>query len=131
MNRMITKWALVDRYRGDGAVASMFSTGCGPEDTDTALACSEAHDSHNIWAVGSSDQAMAMAVNHLGEIQGGWALVHRGKLAAERRLEIAGLMTARTADEFDVDMQAFYREAAKVEWMYQPSALNLWKPGDP
>jgi len=131
VGRMITKWALVDRYRGDGAVASMFWTGCGPADPDTALACSVAHDSHNIWAVGSSDAAMAMAVNHLSEIQGGWALVHRGRLVAEMRLEIAGLMTARTAEEFDIDMQAFYRVAAKVDWMYAPSALNLWKPGFP
>ena len=30
--RLITKWALVDRYRGDGAVARMFWTGCGPQD---------------------------------------------------------------------------------------------------
>ena len=29
--RLITKWALVDRYRGDGAVAKMFWTGCGPD----------------------------------------------------------------------------------------------------
>src|SRR3569832_2850820 len=123
MNRMITKWALVDRYRGDGAVASMFSTGCGPADPDTALACSVAHDSHNIWAVGSSDQAMAMAVNHLGEIQGGWALVHRGKLAAELRLEIAGLMTARTAEEFDIVLLSFFCVAALVVWLFVLSVL--------
>jgi adenine deaminase len=130
-SRLITKWSVVDRYRGDGAVASMFWTGCGPADPDTALACSVAHDSHNIWAVGSSDAAMAMAVNRLSEIQGGWALVHQGKLAAEVTLEIAGLMTARPAEEFDRDMHAFYAAAAKVEWMYRPSALNLWKPGFP
>jgi adenine deaminase len=129
--RMITKWALVDRYRGDGAVASMFWTGCGPADPDTALACSVAHDSHNIWAVGSSDAAMARAVNRLSEIQGGWALVHRGELVADMQLEIGGLMTARSAEDFDVAMQAFYRAASKVEWMYAPSALNLWKPGFP
>ena len=129
--RLITKWSVIDRYRGDGAVAAMFWTGCGPADPETALACSVAHDSHNIWAVGSSDAAMATAVNHLSEIQGGWALVHRGKLVADVRLEIAGLMTARSAEDFDVEMQAFYRAAAEVEWMYSPSALNLWKPGFP
>ena len=129
--RFITKWSLVDRYRGDGAVASMFWTGCGPADPDTALACSVAHDSHNIWTVGSSDEAMATAVNHLSETQGGWALVHGGKLVADVRLEIAGLMTARTAEAFDEEMQEFYRRAAKVEWMFLPSALSLWKPGFP
>jgi len=131
VSRKITKWAVIDRYRGDGAVASMFWTGCGPVDEETALACSVAHDSHNLWTVGSSDAAMAMAINHLSDIQGGWALVHRGKLVADVSLEIAGLMTARPAADFDTEMQAFYKAAAAVEWMYEPSALNLWKPGFP
>ncbi len=130
-NRLITKWALVDRYRGDGAVAKMFWTGCGPADPDTALACSVAHDSHNVWVIGSSDEAMATAVNRLQEIDGGWVLVHGGKVAGEVRYEIAGLMTARPAEDLDAEMQAFYAAAAKVKWMYAPSALNLWKPGFP
>lgn len=130
-SRLITKWSVVDRYRGDGAVASMFWTGCGPADPDTALACTIAHDSHNIWSVGSSDTAMAKAVNRLSETQGGWALVHRGELIAEVSLEVAGLMTARPAEAFDAEMQAFYRAAEAVEWMYRPSSLNLWKPGFP
>lgn len=127
----ITKWALVDRYRGDGAVAKMFWTGCGPEDPDTALACSVAHDSHNVWVIGSSDAAMAAAVNRLQEIDGGWVLVHRGAVVGEVRYEIAGLMTARPAEALDAEMQAFYQVAEKVTWMYKPSALNLWKPGFP
>jgi adenine deaminase len=130
-SRLITKWALVDRYRGDGAVAKMFWTGCGPADPDTALACSVAHDSHNVWAIGSSDEAMAAAVNRLQQIDGGWALVHRGRIAGEVRYEVAGLMTARSAEALDDEMQAFYRAAEKVTWMYKPSALNLWKPGFP
>jgi len=130
-SRKITKWALVDRYRGDGAVAKMFWTGCGPADPDTALACSVAHDSHNIWSVGSSDAAMALAVNRLSAIDGGWVLVRNGEVAAEVRYEVGGLMTARSAEALDAEMQAFYTEAAKVEWMYEPSALNLWKPGFP
>ena len=129
--RLITKWALVDRYRGDGAVARMFWTGCGPQDPGTALACSVAHDSHNVWVIGSCDEAMAAAVNRLQEIDGGWVLVHRGKLAGEVRYEVAGLMTARSAEALDAEMQLFYRAAGEVTWMYKPSALNLWKPGFP
>ena len=116
--RLITKWSMVDRYRGDAAVASMFWTGCGPADPDTALACSVGHDSHNVWVIGSSDAAMAKAVNRLAEIDGGWALVHRGGVKAEVRYEIAGLMTARPAEALDAEMQAFYFHANKVQWMY-------------
>jgi adenine deaminase len=74
---------------------------------------------------------MAMAVNRLSEMDGGWVLVHRGRIAAEMRLEIAGLMTARPAEAFDRDWQVFLAAAAKVEWRYEPSALNLWQPGFP
>jgi len=130
-SRLITKWALIDRYRGDGAVAKMFWTGCGPVDEDTALCSSVAHDSHNVWCVGSSDEAMAKAVNRLQEIDGGWVLVHRGEVVAEMRFEIGGLMTARPAEDYDRDMKAFYAAAEKVEWMYRPGGDNLWKPGIP
>lgn len=130
-SRLITKWSLIDRYRGDGRVSAMFWTGCGPEDPDTALACSVAHDSHNVWCIGSSDSAMAKAVNRLQEIDGGWVLVHKGEIVAEIRFEIAGLMTARSAEAFDADMQAFLRQAETVTWMYQPAAMNRWKPGFP
>jgi adenine deaminase len=129
--RLITKWSLIDRYRGDGAVSAMFWTGCGPQDPDTALACSVAHDSHNVWCIGSSDAAMAKAVNRLQEIDGGWVLVHKGEVAAEIRFEVAGLMTARPAEAFDTDMQAFLKRAEDVTWMYQPAAMNRWKPGFP
>ncbi len=45
----ITKFAIVDRFSGDGRVSKMFWRGCGPRTPDTALACSVAHDKHNIW----------------------------------------------------------------------------------
>ncbi|MEO5806306.1 adenine deaminase C-terminal domain-containing protein [Devosia sp.] len=130
-SRMITKWSLVDRYRGDAATASMFWIGVGPADDDTALCCSVAHDSHNVWCIGSSDAAMAKAVNRLSEIDGGWVLVHRGEVVAEVRFEIAGLMTARPAAELDTAMAAFLKRADQVTWNYAPAAMNRWKPGFP
>jgi adenine deaminase len=129
--QFVTKWSMIDRYRGDGAVASMFWIGCGPADEETALACSVAHDNHNVWCIGSSDAAMAKAVNHVQEIDGGWALVHRGELAGSVRLEVAGLMTARPAEALDADMQTFLGRANEVDWIYQPAAMNRWKPGFP
>lgn len=130
-SRLITKWAMVDRYRGDAAVAAMFWAGCGPADPDTALASSVAHDSHNIWVVGSSDAAMATAVNRLAEIGGGWVLVHGGGVTGEVRHEIGGLMTARPAEVLDEEMAAFRARANAVAWMHAPSENELWKPGFP
>ena len=127
----ITKFAIVDRFSGEGQVSKMFWRGCGPRTPDTALACSVAHDKHNIWVVGSSDAAMAQAVNALVEIQGGWALVREGELVATVRFEIGGLMTCRPAEELDAEMQHLYAEARKVDWMYEPTFRPRWYPGFP
>lgn len=127
----ITKFAIVDRFSGRGLVSKMFWRGCGPRDPDTALACSVAHDKHNVWAVGSSDGAMAEAVNALADIGGGWAMVHRGRLAATVRFEVGGLMSCRPAEALDADMQALYAAAKHVDWMYEPTFRPRWYPGFP
>jgi len=127
----VTKFAIVDRFSGEAKISKMFWRGCGPATPETGLACSVGHDKHNIWVVGSSDAAMAKAVNALVGTQGGWALVREGKLAATVRFEIGGLMSCRPAEELDAEMQHLYDEAKKVEWMYEPTFRPRWRPGFP
>ncbi len=129
--RNITKFAIVDRFSGEGKTSRMFWLGTGPKTEDTALACSMGHDKHNIWVVGSSDGAMAKAANALRKTQGGWALVRRGELVATVRYEVGGLMTCRPAPELDAEMQALYREGESIEWMYEPTFSPRWWPGFP
>jgi adenine deaminase len=127
----LTKFAIVDRFSGVGKVSKMFWRGCGPRDPQSALACSVGHDKHNIWCVGSDDAAMAMAVNALVAQQGGWVLVHRGEIAATVRFEVGGLMTARMPEALDAEMQALYRAAEKVDWIYEPTYRPRWYRGFP
>ena len=127
----ITKFAIIDRFSGEGRISKMFWRGCGPRTPQTALACSVAHDKHNIWSVGSSDAAMAKAVNALIETQGGWAMVREGELVATVRFEVGGLMSCRPAEELDAEMQHLYAEARKVDWMYEPTFRPRWYPGFP
>ncbi|MFC0012444.1 adenine deaminase [Devosia nitrariae] len=130
-SRNVTKFAIVDRFSGEGRVAKMFWLGTGPSTPETALACSMGHDKHNIWVVGSSDAAMAQAVNALRQTQGGWALVREGQLAATVPYEVGGLMTCRPAQELDAEMQALYRAADGIDWMYEPTFSPRWWPGFP
>ncbi|SFZ86499.1 adenine deaminase [Devosia enhydra] len=130
-DRNVTKFAIVDRFSGEGRTSKMFWLGTGPRTPDTALACSMGHDKHNIWVVGSSDAAMAEAVNALTAIQGGWALVREGKLVATVRYEIAGLMTKRPPEALDAEMKALYAEGEKIEWMFEPTFSPRWFPGFP
>lgn len=130
-DKNITKFSIIDRYSGTGAVSKMFWLGCGPRDAETALCCSMAHDKHNIWCVGSSDAAMAQAVNACAAQGGGWVLVHRGVITATVAYEIAGLMTARPAEALDADMQALYKAGEHVDWLFEPSFHPRWAPGFP
>lgn len=129
--RNITKFAVVDRFSGEARTSKMFWLGCGPKTPDTAVGCTVAHDKHNIWVVGSSDAAMAAVVDRIAEIQGGWVLVVGGVVAAEVRYEVGGLMTCRSAEALDADMQALYRAAETVEWLYEPTFSPRWFPGFP
>jgi len=58
-----------------------------------AIASSVGHDSHNITVVGASDKDMALAVNRIREIKGGFVVAREGKITAELALPIAGLMS--------------------------------------
>lgn len=129
--RNITKFAVVDRYSGRAGVARMFWLGCGPKTPDVAVGCSVAHDQHNIWVVGSSDAAMAQVVNRIAENQGGWALSRGGEVVADVCYEVGGLMTCRPADALDEEMQAFYAEANRIDWLYEPTFSPRWFPGFP
>jgi adenine deaminase len=130
-SQAVTKFAIVDRFSGEARISKMFWRGCGPATPETALACSVGHDKHNVWVVGSSDAAMAKAVNALAAIRGGWALVGEGELVATVRFEIGGLMSCRPAEEVDAEMQRLYAQARKVEWMYEPTFRPRWHPGFP
>src|SRR5262249_48335806 len=116
----IIKVAMVDRYTGHAKLGKMFWTGLGPRTADSAIATSVSHDLHNITVVGTSDEAMAVAGNRIAEIKGGIVLVDRGKVTAEMRLEIGGLMTSRPIPEAAASMEDLYAKADTLEWIGSP-----------
>ncbi|MEE4661362.1 MAG: adenine deaminase C-terminal domain-containing protein [Halieaceae bacterium] len=119
-DRGIVKVAVTDRYRGETAVSKMFWRNVGPKTPGSALASSQMHDIHNIWAVGNDDAAMALAVNTVAELDGGWALVSGGKVVATVRLDIGGLMTARPVEEVAKEVEALFAAADAMEWIGSP-----------
>jgi adenine deaminase len=113
----ITKVALLDRYSGKIRVSKMFWKNVGMKTPDSAMCCSIVHDNHNAWATGSSDEAMALAVNTMAAMDGGYVLVREGKVVSTLRLEIGGMMTARTAEAFAENLEAMRAEMRKMEWL--------------
>jgi adenine deaminase len=61
-----------------------------------AMASSIGHDSHNICVVGANDADMAVAVNRLIELGGGFAAAESGRIVTEMPLPLAGLMSDQT-----------------------------------
>jgi Adenine deaminase len=131
MGRFISKGALVDRYHGKG-VAKAFWRHFGPLTPDSALAVSYTHDLHNIGVFGSSDEAMALAVNTLAEQGGGWVLVNRGRVAAKVVYEIGGIMSQRPAEVLAKEMEALEDAGDEIEWMPpSPTSSFPQPPGLP
>jgi adenine deaminase len=118
--RAITKVALLDRYSGKTRVSRMFWKDVGMKTPHSAMCCSIVHDNHNAWVIGSSDEAMALAVNTMADMDGGFVLVREGEVVAKVRLEVGGLMTARPAEELAKDLLAMRAEMDKLDWMEKP-----------
>ena len=105
----ILKISVVNRYE-DAGPAVAYVNGFGLK--QGAIASSVAHDSHNIVAVGCSDEMIARAVNLLIRQQGGICAVS-DKEEWVLPLEIAGIMSAddgfRVAGEYE-NIDRFVKE---------------------
>lgn len=78
-----------------------------------AIASSVGHDCHNICVVGVSDTDMAIAVNRLIELKGGFVVAESGAIRAELALPLAGLMSLEPYEKVRDDLYPL-RLAAKA-----------------
>jgi adenine deaminase len=93
--RDILKLAVVERHHGSGRIGVGLASGFGLK--RGALASSYAHDSHNVIAVGASDDDMLHAVRQIAEMQGGLVVVDQGRVLAALPLPVAGIMSPDAA----------------------------------
>jgi adenine deaminase len=107
----VIKVAVVERHGRNGNIGRGFVTGFGLK--TGAIASSVGHDSHNITVIGASDADMAVAVNRLIALGGGFVVADGGKVTAELALPIAGLMSQ---DPFESVARALHilRDAARA-----------------
>lgn len=107
----VIKVAVVERHGRNGNIGLSFVKGFGLK--RGAIASSVGHDSHNITVVGADDADMALAVNRLIELNGGFAVADGGTITAELALPIAGLMSLNSFEVVTHDLHHL-REAAKA-----------------
>ncbi|PWG06798.1 adenine deaminase [Polaribacter aquimarinus] len=91
----VLKMTVVNRYQNDEpAIAFIKNFGI----KEGAIASSVGHDSHNIIAVGVSDEAICKAVNLIIENRGGVCAVNESKEKIVS-LPVAGIMSDKSAQE--------------------------------
>jgi len=105
----ILKVAVLGRHNDHGDVGHGFVKGFGI--VRGAIASSIGHDSHNVCVIGCNDADMAIAVNRLIELKGGFAAAADGKVVGELALPVAGLMSDRP---FEVVEQGLRRLRSAV-----------------
>ena len=97
VSRDILKLAVAERHLNTGHIGLGFITGIGLK--KGAIASSVSHDSHNLVIIGTNEEDMAIAGNHIRELGGGCVAVTDSTVMAEVPLPIAGLMSALSASE--------------------------------
>ncbi|MBC1365208.1 adenine deaminase [Listeria welshimeri] len=99
----LLKMAVVERHHNTGCVGVGIVKGFGLK--EGAIATTVAHDSHNIVAVGVSDEAMEKAINYVTEMGGGIAVVDgTGKVLHDLALPVAGLLSNKPYEEVERDL---------------------------
>ncbi|MDQ0394239.1 adenine deaminase [Labrys monachus] len=111
LDQDVIKVAVVARHGVNRNIGRGFVKGFGMR--EGAIASSVGHDSHNICVVGVDDADMALAVNRLGEIGGGFVVARGGAVLAELALPVAGLMSLLSFEEVR-DGLILLRSAAKA-----------------
>jgi adenine deaminase len=112
----IARIGCVERHRETGRVGIGFVSGFGL--TRGAIASTVAHDAHNAMTIGGrgadGPAEMAAAVNRLREIGGGQVVIDGGRVVAEVRLPIGGLMSDKRANEVADELEALVDAARHI-----------------
>jgi len=115
----ILKLVVVERHKATGNIGLGLVNGFGLK--KGALASSIAHDSHNIVAVGTSDEDIFTAVKEIERLQGGLAVVAGGKVLGSLSLPIAGLLS-------DEPLETVVGKLEKLEQLAKDLGATLTSP---
>jgi len=91
MDNDILKIVVIERHQATGRIGKAFVRGFGLK--TGAIGSTVAHDAHNIVIVGTNDDDMYKAFQHIKEIQGGLVVIDNKIVVAELPLPVAGLLS--------------------------------------
>jgi len=112
VERDILKLAVVERHRATGNIGLGLVMGFGLD--AGALASSVAHDSHNLIAIGVSDQEIWRSIEEVKKTGGGIAVIRDEKVLARVPLDIAGLMSRESLEGLTEKLDEADRAASSL-----------------
>ncbi len=121
--RDLVKIAVIERHGVNGNRATGFVKGFGLQ--RGAIASTVCHDHHNIAVVGVDYADMALAVQRLGQIEGGFVVVEGGRILAELALPVAGLMSLNSFEQVRHDLTALRAAAYSLGVTLEEPFLQL------
>ena len=121
--RDLLRIAVVERHGKNGNIATGFVRGFGMK--RGAIAATVAHDHHNIVAVGVDYDDLAVAVNRLSEIEGGFVVASQGQVLAELPLPVAGLMSLDSHEAVHIELVELRKAAKSLGVILQEPFLQL------
>lgn len=112
LEKDILKLVVVERHKATGNIGVGLVKGFGLK--RGALASSIAHDSHNIIAVGASDQDIFTAIKEIKQLRGGLVAVGGGKVLASLALPVAGLLSDEPLETVVTKLEGLDKTAAEL-----------------
>jgi len=103
LEKDILKIAVIERHKNTRHVGIGYLNGYGLK--QGAVATSISHDSHNIIAVGTNEEDMALAVNRVIENKGGIVVADQGEITAELVLAVGGIMSEEPLEKVNRDLE--------------------------
>jgi adenine deaminase len=100
----VLRIACVERYGKNGNIGRSFIRGFGIR--DGAIAISVGHDHHNITVAGLDPADMALAVNRVAALDGGFVLIQDHRVAAEIALPVCGLLSTEDGEKVADTLEA-------------------------
>lgn len=114
------KAAVIERHHATGNVGLGIVKGFGL--ARGAIAASVAHDSHNLIVVGTSDDEMLLAAQHVLSMNGGLAVVAGSEVLASLPLSIGGLLSQLSQEEVYSRFKHLYQALGEI------GATNAFDP---
>jgi adenine deaminase len=121
LDKDLLKMCVVGRYKlSEGEMGRGFVQGFGMQ--NGAVAETVSHDTHNLIVMGTNEADMALACNEVIKMQGGAAVVNKGKVLGTMALPIAGLISEYNVETCNAKVDEL---TAHIEQLGSPIHMPL------